>query len=103
MTGFTRSGYCVFHPQDFGKHTVCAVMTDEFLEFSRDRGNDLITPRPEWHFPGLTDGNHWCLCLNRWVEAHEAGVAPPVVLEATHVSALEFIDLAVLQIYAHET
>ncbi len=102
MTGFTRNSYCVYHPQDRGQHILCAVMTDPFLEFSRSRGNDLITPHPEWHFPGLEAGDHWCLCLGRWVEAYEAGMAPPVVLEATHISVLEYMDLDVLQKFAHE-
>jgi len=100
MTGFYRDGYCRTGPGDTGLHTVCAVMTDRFLEFSRSRGNDLITPRPEWDFPGLRAGDHWCLCVGRWAEALEAGCAPPVVLEATHSSALEFVDLSDLM--AHE-
>ena len=73
-------------------HTVCAVMTEDFLIYSRSMGNDLIKPRPEFQFPGLKAGDRWCLCLGRWVEALEAGFAPPVVLEATHASACEFID-----------
>lgn len=100
MTGFFRNGLCETCGEDRGMHTVCAQVTSEFLEFSAARGNDLSTPMPAYHFPGLQDGDFWCLCLERWVEAHQAGVAPPVKLEATHASALEFIDLAVLKEYA---
>lgn len=78
-------------------HTLCAVMTDEFLEFTRRRGNDLSTPRPEFGFPGLQAGDRWCLCLRRWQEALEVGMAPPIVLEATHASVIEFVDLAILR------
>ena len=92
-TGFFRDGCCRTGPDDQGLHLVCAQVTEEFLEFSRDAGNDLITPVPEWGFPGLEPGDRWCLCVTRWKEALEAGVAPPVVLAATHVSALEFVDL----------
>jgi uncharacterized protein len=81
-------------------HTVCALMTEDFLRFSRLRGNDLITPMPEYRFPGLKPGDYWCLCLGRWVEAYKAGVAPPVKLEATHASVLEFVDLEVLEALA---
>ncbi len=93
LTGFYRDGYCRTGPQDTGLHTVCAVMTDEFLSFTGQRGNDLSTPRPEFDFPGLQAGDRWCLCVNRWAEAFREGVAPTVVLEATHVSALEFVTL----------
>ncbi len=78
-------------------HTLCAVMTGEFLEFTRLVGNDLSTPRPEFDFPGLKPGDRWCLCLGRWLEALEAGKAPPVVLQATHASVVEFVDLEVLR------
>ncbi len=78
-------------------HTLCAVMTGAFLEFTRAVGNDLSTPRPEFDFPGLKPGDRWCLCLGRWLEALEAGKAPPVVLEATHASVVEFVDLNVLR------
>jgi uncharacterized protein len=94
-TGFYRDGYCRTGPGDTGLHTVCARMTDEFLEFSCSRGNDLITP--QFDFPGLKEGDRWCLCVTRWKEALEAGVAPPVDLEATHSSALEFVSLEELQ------
>ena len=83
-TGFYRSGCCETGPDDAGVHTVCAVLTEEFLEFSRSRGNDLSTPRPEFGFPGLDPGDRWCLCAARWLEAFEAGCAPRVDLEATH-------------------
>lgn len=92
-TGFFRNGKCETGPDDFGLHLVCAQMTEEFLEFSFDAGNDLSTPNPDYNFPGLTPENCWCLCVERWKEALEAGVAPPVVLAATHMSALEFVDL----------
>jgi uncharacterized protein (DUF2237 family) len=93
MTGFYRTGRCDTGAGDFGVHVVCARMTAEFLKFSRSRGNDLSTPVPEHGFPGLKPGDRWCLCAARWQEALEAGVAPPVVLAATHMSALEFVGL----------
>ena len=93
MTGFHRDGTCTVGPQDVGLHAVCAVMTEEFLEFSASVGNDLSTPHPEWGFPGLRPGDRWCVCAGRWQEAVDAGVAPPVVLEATHALALEFSSL----------
>ena len=91
-TGYLRDGHCRDVDGDVGEHTLCAVVTAEFLRYSRDRGNDLITPRPEFEFPGLTPGDRWCLCVGRWVEAAEAGVAPPVVLEATDESVLRAVD-----------
>jgi len=102
MTGFYRNGCCDTGPGDMGLHLVCAVMTEEFLEFSVDTGNDLVTPVPEYDFPGLRAGDRWCICVNRWKEALDAGCAPPVVLEATHVSALEWVSLADLKRYAVE-
>ena len=96
LTGFYRDGCCATGPEDVGSHTVCAVMTDEFLAFSRLAGNDLSTPRPEWGFPGLQSGDRWCVCADRWLESHRAGVAPPVVLGATHARALEVIPIATL-------
>jgi uncharacterized protein (DUF2237 family) len=99
-TGFYRDGYCHTGPEDMGVHVVCAQVTAEFLTFSRERGNDLSTPRPEFHFSGLKPGDRWCLCADRWQEALDAGQAPPVVLAATHVAALEFIDLEDLVAYA---
>ena len=100
LTGFTRSGCCETGEGDWGVHVVCAVMTDDFLQFTRSRGNDLSTPRPEHDFPGLRAGDRWCLCAARWKEALEAGAVPLVVLEATHVSALEWIDLDDLKQHA---
>ena len=99
-TGFYRDGYCRTGPGDVGLHTVCAVMTREFLEFSQQSGNDLSTPRPEHDFPGLQPGDRWCLCVTRWAEALNMGAAPPVVLEATHLSALEFVTLEDLKRHA---
>lgn len=99
-TGFFRNGCCDTGPEDFGNHTVCAVMTAEFLEFSREMGNDLSTPRPEFGFPGLKPGDRWCLCAPRWQEAFEAGRAPAVVLDATHQAALEYCGLADLRRHA---
>jgi len=102
MTGWFRDGCCNTGEGDLGVHVVCAVMTDEFLAFSRSRGNDLSTPNPAMGFPGLNAGDRWCLCAPRWTEAHEAGVAPPVVLEATHMGALEHCDLDALKAHAAE-
>lgn len=96
-TGFYRDGFCQTGPQDVGRHTVCARVTTEFLEFSRSRGNDLITPMPNYNFPGLRDGDKWCLCVSRWKEAFDAGVAPPIVLEATHSAALDVVTLEQLR------
>lgn len=90
-TGFTRNGCCETGPGDFGSHTVCVVLTDEFLEFSKSRGNDLSTPIPEYNFPGLKQGDRWCLCASRWQEALKAGAAPKVVMRATHQGALEIV------------
>lgn len=100
LTGFTRTGCCDAHPADAGVHTVCAQVTAEFLEFSAARGNDLSTPRPELGFAGLRPGDRWCLCADRWVEARAAGVAPPVVLAATHARTLDWVDLADLKAHA---
>jgi uncharacterized protein (DUF2237 family) len=99
-TGFLRDGYCRSGSGDYGMHVVCAVMTEEFLEFTRSRGNDLTTPKPQWLFPGLRPGDRWCVVAERWNEALEAGVAPPVVLEATHASTLEFVAMADLEAHA---
>lgn len=100
MTGFLRDGLCHTGPHDLGSHTVCAVMTDAFLEYSRAQGNDLTTPVPEYDFPGLKAGDRWCVCAARWLEAAEAGVAPPVVLEATHERALRRVSLGDLSYHA---
>ena len=91
MTGFYRDGCCNTGPGDTGTHTVCSVMTDEFLEYSRSKGNDLITPRPEFDFPGLKAGDAWCLCAMRWEEARQAGCAPRVKLTSTNIKTLEMI------------
>ena len=100
ITGFFRDGFCNTNQQDLGKHWVCAVMTEEFLHFSQEQGNDLITPRLEFQFPGLKPGDGWCLCALRWLEAYEAGVAPKVKLLATHERALTIIPLDVLKAHA---
>lgn len=99
-TGFTREGFCYVPLQDTGNHSVCAVLTEAFLAFSASRGNDLVTPRPEFDFPGLKAGDRWCLCAARWLEAEQAGVAPPVILEATHAASLRVIDLETLKQHA---
>ena len=100
MTGFYRDGCCKTGADDAGIHVVCAQMTAEFLKFSKSRGNDLSTPVPEFQFPGLKPGDRWCLCAARWKEAYDAGMAPPVVLEASHMSSLEFASLEELQEHA---
>ncbi|MEM9337698.1 MAG: DUF2237 domain-containing protein [Bacteroidota bacterium] len=93
LTGFFRDGCCNTGPSDTGTHTVCAVMTPEFLDFTKEQGNDLSTPLPHYQFPGLKPGDKWCLCVNRWKEALLAGVAPKVILEATHEKALDFVTM----------
>jgi uncharacterized protein (DUF2237 family) len=100
LTGFYRDGCCNSGEDDLGVHTVCVILTNEFLAFSKSVGNDLSTPRPEYMFPGLKAGERWCLCAARWVEAYQAGKAPLVVLEATHERTLDFIDLHELVKYA---
>lgn len=100
VTGFYRDGYCHTGAGDYGVHTVCAVMTEDFLKFSFEQGNDLTTPRPDFQFPGLKAGDRWCLCAGRWKEALDAGRAPQVVLEATHASTLEFATLEELTSHA---
>ena len=99
-TGYYRDGYCRTGGQDFGVHVVCAQMTAEFLPFTKQQGNDLSTPIPAYDFPGLKPGDRWCLCASRWQEAKEAGVAPPVILDATHIRALEVVSLDELKQYA---
>lgn len=101
-TGYFRDGYCRTDASDYGSHTVCAIMTEEFLIFSKARGNDLSTPRPEYDFPGLKPGDKWCLCALRWQEAFEAGYAPLVFLEATHEKALKLVDEAALIKHAYK-
>ena len=99
-TGFYRTGCCHTGPDDFGVHTVCVEVTAEFLEFSKARGNDLSTPLPEFGFPGLKPGDRWCLCAARWKEALDAGMAPRVVLRATHEATLEIVSIEDLKRYA---
>jgi uncharacterized protein len=97
LTGYFRDGCCNTREDDTGSHVICARMTDEFLKYSLSRGNDLITPRPEYRFHGLQAGDRWCLCVMRWKEAFEAGVAPKVVLASTHIRALDYVTLEQLQ------
>jgi uncharacterized protein (DUF2237 family) len=96
-TGFYRDGFCHTGPQDVGTHVACAIVTKEFLDFTKSKGNDLMTPRPDWNFPGLKPGDKWCLCALRWLEARKAGVAPKLDLEATHEKMLEFANLEQLK------
>ncbi|MEH1804008.1 DUF2237 family protein [Nostoc sp.] len=100
VTGFYRDGFCRTGGQDFGSHVVCAQVTSEFLEFTKSQGNDLSTAVPDFNFPGLKPGDRWCLCASRWQEALEAGVAPPVILSATHARALEVVSLDELKKHA---
>ena len=100
LTGYFRDGCCNTEPADLGSHTVCVRVTAEFLEFSRDAGNDLVTPRTEFDFPGLRPGDQWCLCAARWQQALDAGVAPRVVLQATHAACLKIVKLTDLKRYA---
>ncbi|MEH1941234.1 MAG: DUF2237 domain-containing protein [Nostoc sp.] len=100
ITGFYRDGFCRTGGQDFGSHVVCAQVTSEFLEFTKSHGNDLSTPVPDSNFPGLKPGDRWCLCASRWQEALDAGVAPPVILSATHARALEMVSLDELKKHA---
>ncbi|MBH8565960.1 DUF2237 domain-containing protein [Nostoc sp. CENA67] len=100
MTGYYRDGFCRTGGQDFGSHVICAQVTAEFLEFTKSRGNDLSTPVPDYNFPGLKPGDRWCLCASRFLEALEAGVAPPVILCATHPRALEVVSLDELKKHA---
>ncbi len=100
MTGFYRDGKCATGAEDYGAHIICAEMTEEFLEFSKSKGNDLSTPMPMYNFSGLKPGDRWCLCALRWKEALDAGVAPPVILEATHALAVEYVSLNELKKYA---
>jgi len=100
VTGFYRDGCCNTGAEDLGLHTVCVVLTAEFLTFSQSRGNDLSTPMPQYGFPGLNPGDRWCLCVSRWKEAYDANVAPQVVLEATHAVTLQVVSLAALKQHA---
>ena len=97
VTGFFRSGCCETSEQDTGSHTVCAIMTEEFLKFSKSKGNDLSTPVPAFDFPGLNSGDRWCLCAARWLEAYEAGSAPSIIARATHIRALEIIPMEAMK------
>ncbi|MFT6795044.1 MAG: hypothetical protein ACJART_000175 [Maribacter sp.] len=98
-TGYFRDGYCRTIQEDSGTHVLCAILTQEFLEFTKSQGNDLSTPIPHWGFPGLKPGLKWCLCISRWLEAERAGKAPLVVLEATHQKALKYTTMQLLQKY----
>ena len=100
VTGFFRNGCCSTGVEDLGSHTVCTVLTTEFLEYQRQAGNDLITPRPEYRFPGLRPGDRWCVVASRWLQAYRDQVAPPVVLAATHQRAADLIPLQTLQLHA---
>jgi len=102
MTGFYRDGKCVTGPEDHGTHIVCAQMTEEFLVYTKRKGNDLSTPLPAYNFPGLKAGDCWCLCISRWLQAVEAGVAPPINLSATHEKALEYATIELLELYSLE-
>lgn len=99
LTGFYRSGSCSTGSEDFGCHAVCAQVTEKFLEFSKEAGNDLSTPVPEFGFPGLKPGDRWCICAPRWKEALDAGAAPPIYLKATHEAALEYVSRSILEEY----
>ncbi|WP_199433273.1 DUF2237 family protein [Qaidamihabitans albus] len=100
VTGFYRDGCCNTGPEDLGNHTVCAVVSAEFLAHQQAAGNDLVTARPEYGFAGLNPGDRWCVCAARWLEAYEAGAAPPVVLAATHIQALDVVPLDALRKHA---
>ena len=100
LTGFFRNGCCDTDNHDLGLHTVCVILTDEFLKFSLEVGNDLSTPRPEFDFPGLKPGQKWCLCANRWLEAYESGVAPPIITESTNIKTLDIIDFETIALYS---
>jgi uncharacterized protein (DUF2237 family) len=100
LTGFFRDGCCKTNEEDVGSHLVCAVVTKEFLQFSLEKGNDLVTPRPEYQFPGLVAGDQWCLCISRWLEAVNAQCAPSINLESTHINALKTVPLDILKEYS---
>jgi len=102
QTGYLRDGCCRHLSDDAGRHELCAVVTEEFLAFSKQRGNDLVTPRPALEFPGLDPGDRWCLCVDRWLEAEAEGVAPPVVLEATNEAVLDRVRRSTLDAHAYE-
>ena len=100
-TGYFRDGFCRTANHDEGTHTVCAIVTEEFLTYSATKGNDLMTPIPQWSFPGLQPEDKWCLCITRWLEAEKAGKAPPIILEATHIKSLQYTTLDLLKKYEH--
>ena len=100
LTGYFRNGKCDTSPQDYGVHTVCAQVNEDFLKFTKEQGNDLSTPMPAYNFPGLKPGDRWCLCVARWQEALAAGHAPPIVLESTHQKTLDYVPLSILQEHA---
>ena len=100
LTGFFRDGFCNTNQQDSGTHIICALMNDSFLVFSRDKGNDLITPVPEFNFPGLVKGDYWCICVLRWIEAYENKMAPRIKLASTNKIALDYVDLELLKKFA---
>ena len=102
MTGFFRDGYCMTAAVDQGTHVVCAIMTKDFLAYTKSKGNDLSTPIPQWNFPGLKPGDGWCLCILRWLEAEKAGVAPLIKLAATAEKALEYTTIDMLKKYAYD-
>lgn len=102
VTGFFRDGCCETGPSDLGTDTVCAIVTDEFLQFTKSKGNDLITPNHAYKFPGLKAGDRWCLCVSRWLEAYHSGLAPKIILASTHEKTLEYVDLDTLLAY-HQT
>ena len=101
LTGAYRNGCCETGPNDVGTHTVCAIVNDEFLEFSKKMGNDLTKDYPQYNFKGLKDGDKWCLCVSRWIEAHEAGCAPKIILEATNLKTLDYVSFETLLEYKY--
>ncbi len=100
-TGYFRDGYCRTIQEDTGTHVLCAVVTSDFLEYTKSKGNDLSTPIPYWNFPGLTPGDTWCLCISRWLQAEKAGKAPRIILESCHINALQYTDLETLRKYEY--
>lgn len=100
-TGYFRDGFCRTANHDVGTHTVCAIVTQEFLTYSASKGNDLVTPIPYYNFPGLKPGDKWCLCISRWLQAEKSGKAPPIILEATHIKSLQYTTLELLQKYEY--
>ena len=99
ITGFFRDGYCNTGPEDYGLHTVCSIMTENFLDYSKSIGNDLSTPIPQYNFKGLREGDHWCLCASRWKQAYENGMAPKIILQSTNIHTLSVVNLDILREY----